>query len=60
MDLLHIVVVLVVIGVLLWLVQTYIPMAAPFKTLITVVVVLFVCVWLLSLFGIGSVFIGHR
>ncbi len=62
MDLISIIVVLVVVGVILWLVQTYIPMPAPIKTMITVVVVLFLCVWLLRLFGIGSgIFIGpHR
>jgi len=45
-------VVLIVIGVLLWLVETYIPMAAPIKTIIRVVVVLFLCLWLLSVFGL--------
>jgi len=62
MDLISIIVVLVVVGVILWLVQTYIPMPAPIKTIITVVVVLFLCVWLLRLFGIGTnLYVGgHR
>ena len=52
MDIIQILVVLIVVGVVLWLVQTYIPMAQPIKTIITVVVVLFLCLWLLQLFGI--------
>jgi len=62
MDLISIIVVLVVVGVILWLVQTYIPMLAPIKTVITVVVVLFLCIWLLRLFGIGTnLYVGpHR
>lgn len=60
MDIIHILVVLVIVGVVLWLVQTYIPMAAPIKTVITVVVVLLLCLWLLSLFGIGSMYVGTR
>jgi hypothetical protein len=43
---------LIIVGVVLYLVQTYIPMAAPIKTVITVVVVLFLCLWLLGVFGI--------
>ncbi len=62
MDLISIIVVLVVVGVILWLVQTYIPMAAPIKTIITIVVVLFLCIWLLRIFGIGTgIYVGpHR
>ncbi len=61
MDLISIIVVLVVVGVILWLVQTYIPMPAPIKTVITVVVVLFLCIWLLRLFGIGSgIYVGRH
>jgi hypothetical protein len=46
---------LIVVGVILYLVQTYIPMAPPIKTVITVVVVLFLCLWLLGVFGIMDV-----
>ena len=62
MDLISVLVVLIVVGVILWLVQTYIPMPAPIKTIITVVVVLFLCIWLLRLFGIGTnLYVGgHR
>ncbi len=59
MSLFGIIAVLVVIGVVLWLIQTYIPMAAPIKTVLTVVVVIFLCIWLLSLFGIGDIIVGR-
>lgn len=45
-------IVLVVVGVCLWLVNTHIPMAAPIKTVINVIVVLFLVIWLLNTFGI--------
>jgi len=51
-GLVTVVLVLIVIGVLLWLINTYIPMASSIKTIINVVVVLCVIVWLLSVFGI--------
>ena len=43
---------LVVFGVVLWLIETYIPMAAPIKTIIRIVLVLFLVVWLLQVFGV--------
>ena len=57
MDIIQVLFVLVIVGVVLWLIQTYIPMAAPIKTLITIVVVLFLCIWLLQLSGLMS---GYR
>jgi hypothetical protein len=47
-----ILVALVIIGVVLWLVNTKIPMDATFKTVINVIVVIGVCLWLLSAFGV--------
>ena len=52
MPLVSVIVVLIVLGVVLWLVNTYIPMAPPIKTVINVVVVLVLCLWLLSLIGV--------
>lgn len=52
--LITVVLVLIVVGVLLWLVNTYIPMASPIKTILNVVVVLAVIVWLLTVFGLIS------
>jgi heme A synthase len=52
MSLIGLVVVLVVIGVVLWLVNTQIPMDAKIKTIINVVVLLVVLLWLLGVFGV--------
>jgi hypothetical protein len=48
----EILVVLVVIGVCLYLVNAYVPMAPPVKTVLNVLVVLFLVIWLLQVFGI--------
>ena len=45
-------IVFVIIGLCLWLVETYIPMAQPFKVVLRVVVVLILVVWLLRSFGL--------
>ena len=55
MSLVSIIVVLVVIGLVLYLINTYIPMARPVKTVLNVVVVLMLCLWLLNAFGIVNV-----
>ena len=54
MPLLSIVVVLIVIGVLLWLVNSYIPMQDPIKKILNIVVIIAVVLWLLNIFGIFS------
>jgi len=51
MPLIQIVVVLIVVGVGLWLINTYIPMASSIKSILNVVVVIAVAVWLLKAFG---------
>lgn len=51
-PLIEVVVVLIVVGVLLWLVNTYIPMAGPIKSLLNAVVVIALVVWLLKVFGL--------
>ena len=56
MPLINVVIVLVVVGVLLWLVNTYIPMDSKIKTILNIVVVIGVVIWLLRAFGIlGSI-----
>jgi hypothetical protein len=52
MPLLTIVLVLIIVGVLLWLVNSYIPMAGSIKTILNVVVVIAVILWLLKVFGV--------
>jgi hypothetical protein len=54
-TLIGLLIVLVIVGVVLWLVNTMIPMDGKIKTLINVVVIIVVCLWLLQSFGvIGS------
>ncbi len=48
-------VLLVVVGVVLYLVNNYVPMAAPIKTILNVVVVLAVCIWLLRVTGVVNI-----
>jgi hypothetical protein len=50
--LLNVIVILVVIGVLLWLINTYVPMDGKIKNILNVVVVIGVVVWLLQVFGV--------
>ena len=52
MPLIHVVLVLIVVGVLLWLVNSYIPMAGSIKSILNAVVVIVVVLWLLSVFGL--------
>jgi hypothetical protein len=52
MSLLSLIVVLVVVGVILHLINRYIPMASSIKTILNVVVVVVLCVWLLQAAGL--------
>jgi hypothetical protein len=54
MPLLTILIVLVVVGVVLWLINTYIPMDRKIKNILNIVVVIIVVVWLLQAFGLWS------
>ncbi len=47
-----IIVTLIVVGIVLWLVNTYIPMDAKIKRIINIVVVICVVVWLLNIVGL--------
>ncbi|NKX44470.1 Thivi_2564 family membrane protein [Roseicyclus persicicus] len=51
MPLINLVVTLIVVGVLLWLINTYIPMDSKIKSILNVVIVIAVVLWLLSAFG---------
>ena len=63
MPLINLVVVLIVVGVLLWLVNTYIPMDGKIKRILNIVVVVAVVIWLLQVFGVigslGNIRIGN-
>lgn len=52
MPVLNIIIVLIVVGVLLWLVNTYIPMQRTIKNILNAVVVIIVVLWLLQVFGV--------
>ena len=52
MPLVHIVLVLIVVGVLLWLINSFIPMDSKIKSLLNIVVVIAVIIWLLQAFGV--------
>ena len=52
MPLLSIVIVLIVVGALLWLVNTYIPMDSKIKSILNAVLVICFVLWLLQAFGI--------
>ncbi|MDZ7831478.1 MAG: Thivi_2564 family membrane protein [Desulfobacterales bacterium] len=52
MPLIHLVITLVVVGLILWLINSFIPMQANIKKILNVVVVIVVVIWLLSVFGL--------
>lgn len=52
MSLVNVVVVLIVVGVLLWLVNSYVPMDSKIKSILNAVVVIAVILWLLQAFGV--------
>ena len=55
MPLLNLVIILIVVGVLLWLINQYIPMDRKIRKILNIVVIIVVVLWLLSVCGvIGS------
>jgi Fe2+ transport system protein B len=64
MPLINLVIILAVVGVLLYLINTYIPMQSTIKRIINIVVIIAVVIWLLSVFGIisnvGNIRVGSR
>lgn len=60
MSLISLVVVLIVVGVLLWLVNTYIPMDRKIKNILNIIVVILVVLWLLQAFGVFGSLGGIR
>jgi len=53
MPIVEIVIVLIVVGVLMWLAHTYIPMHPPIRTVLDIVVILALVLWLIGLFFPG-------
>jgi hypothetical protein len=60
MPLVQVLVVLIVVGVLLWLVNRFIPMAGTIKSILNAVVVIAVVLWLLNVFGLFHSLSGIR
>lgn len=60
MPLLNLIVPLIVIGLVLWLINQYIPMAAGIKRILNVVVVVIVAVWVLQAMGLWAPVAGYR
>ena len=60
MSLINLIVVLIVVGLLLWLVNRYIPMEARIKSILNVVVIIAVILWLLNVFGLFHSLSGVR
>jgi hypothetical protein len=52
MPLIQLVIVLVAVGVVLWVINAYIPMQTTMKKILNVVVIIAVVIWLLSVFGV--------
>ena len=60
MPLINIVLVLIVIGVVLWLINNYIPMASGIKTILNVVVVIAAVIWVLQAAGLWTRVTGYK
>ncbi|MES2430365.1 MAG: Thivi_2564 family membrane protein [Bacteroidota bacterium] len=52
MPILNVILVLIVVGVVLWLINRYIPMQGTIKNILNAVVVIVVVIWLLKVFGL--------
>lgn len=52
MPLIQLIIILVIVGVILWVINSYIPMQSTIKKILNVVVILVVIIWLLSVFGV--------
>jgi hypothetical protein len=54
MPLLNVLIAIIIVGVLLWLINTFIPMDHKIKSIFNLVVVVLLIVWLLKVFGVFS------
>jgi hypothetical protein len=62
MPLVQVILILIVVGVLLWMIDRFIPLAASIRSILNAVVVIAVVLWLLNIFGLlhslSSIHIG--
>jgi len=59
MPLITLIIVIAIVGFVLYLIETYIPMPAPFKLVIQVIIVIVLLLWVLQLFGIAGPTVGN-
>jgi hypothetical protein len=59
-PLIQVVIVLIVVGVVLWLINRFIPMQSTIKAILNAVVVIAVVLWLLNIFGLFNYFAHIR
>jgi len=55
MSILTVLLVLIVVGIILWLVNSYIPMDAKIKNILNIVVIIILVIWLLKVFGLLAI-----
>lgn len=60
MPLIYTVIALIIVGIGLWVINTFIPMAGSIKAILNIVVVVSVCVWLLKSFGLWNQLSNYR
>jgi hypothetical protein len=60
MPLINVVIALIVVGVILWLINTYLPMDGKIKNILNAVVVIVVVLWLLQAFGVMGALTSFR
>ncbi len=57
-PLITVIITLVVVGLILWLINTYVPMASSIKSILNIVVIIAVIIWLLRVFGVWGGAVG--
>jgi hypothetical protein len=64
MSILSIIIVIVVVGLLLWAINNFIPMDGKIRSILNAVVVILLILWLLQVFGVigslGHIRVGER
>jgi len=60
MPLVNIVLALIVVGVALWLINNFIPMAGSIKSILNIVVVVVIAIWVLKAFGMWGQITSYR
>lgn len=59
MSLIYLILIIAIVGFILYLIETYIPMPTPFKLVIQVIIVIVLLLWVLQLFGVVGPTVGQ-